>query len=109
MGRTLFQDLRFARRTLRKNLTFTATIVLTLALAIGASTVIFSVVNAVLLNPLSYKNPDRIYRIYTVNADESVTAVGRQLPAADLPPGPWSPLSDWLAAHPQPASRIRLR
>ena len=63
----LLQDFRFARRMLRKNWTFTATIVVTLALAIGASTVIFSVVDAVLLNPLDYNDPDRIYRIYTVN------------------------------------------
>jgi predicted permease len=67
MGRMLLRDLGFARRMLRKNLAFTATIVVTLALAIGASTVIFSVVDAVLLNPLDYRDPDRIYRIYTVN------------------------------------------
>ena len=63
----LLQDLGFARRMLRKNMAFTGTIVLTLALAIGASTVIFSVVDAVLLNPLDYNDPERIYRIYTVN------------------------------------------
>jgi putative ABC transport system permease protein len=63
----LLQDLHFARRMLRKNAAFTATIIITLALAIGASTVIFSVVDAVLLNPLDYNDPDRIYRIYTVN------------------------------------------
>jgi hypothetical protein len=67
MGRMLLQDLGFARRMLRKNFAFTATIIVTLSLAIGASTVIFSVVDAVLLNPLDYQDPDRIYRIYTVN------------------------------------------
>jgi putative ABC transport system permease protein len=67
MGRMLLQDLGFARRMLRKNVAFTATIVITLSLAIGASTVIFSVVDAVLLNPLDYRDPDRIYRIYTIN------------------------------------------
>ena len=67
MGRMLLQDLGFARRMLRKNFAFTATIIVTLSLAIGASTVIFSVVDAVLLNPLGYQDPDRIYRIYTVN------------------------------------------
>ena len=41
---------------------------------------------------------------YTVNADESVTIVGRQLPADDLPRGPWSALSAWLSPHPQPAA-----
>jgi predicted permease len=63
----LLQDLSFARRVLRRNFVFTTTIVVTLALAIGASTVIFSVVDAVLLNPLDFKDPNRIYRIYTVN------------------------------------------
>ena len=43
-------------------------------------------------------------RRYTVNADESVTPVGRALPVADLPGGPWSALSTWLAPHPQPAA-----
>ena len=43
-------------------------------------------------------------RRYTVNADESVTPVGRQLPTGDLPGGPWSALSAWLAPRPQPAA-----
>jgi hypothetical protein len=67
MGRVLLRDLRYARRLLRKNLTFTATTIVTLALGIGASTAIFSVVDAVLLNPLDYNDPDRIYRINTVD------------------------------------------
>jgi predicted permease len=50
---------------LRKNLTFSAATIVTLALGVGASTVIFSVVDAVLLNPLDYNAPDQIYRIYT--------------------------------------------
>src|ERR1700736_4035642 len=66
----LIQDLRFVLRVLRKNRGFALVAFFTLALGIGATTAIFSVVYEVLLRPLPYENPDQIIRLWEVNAQD---------------------------------------
>ena len=63
----LLQDIRYGIRTLTRQPGFAATAILTLALGIGATTAIFSVVNAVVLRPMPFDEPDRIMVVTNTN------------------------------------------
>lgn len=72
----LAQDITFAVRTLRKNAAFTIAALATLALGIGATTAVFTVVNGVLLRPLPYTDPSRLEMVWL----RSRTSLGSELP-----------------------------
>jgi len=77
---TFLQDFRFSLRQLRKKLGFTFTAVISLALGIGATTAVFSVVYAVLMNPYPYANPDRM--VHMRLSDKSQQGMGFGLTGA---------------------------
>src|SRR6185503_1321480 len=66
----LIQDLRYGIRTLLKKPGFTVVAIATLALGMGASTVIFTVVDAALLRGLPYKEPNRLYHLWENKAGQ---------------------------------------
>ncbi|MBV9675123.1 MAG: ABC transporter permease, partial [Acidobacteriaceae bacterium] len=77
---SLWQDLRFASRTLGKNPGFAIAAIFVLALGIGANTAIFSVMNAVLLNPAPFKtikDPERLVMIWERNPSMSLFIANR--------------------------------
>src|SRR5689334_4326457 len=68
----LLQDVRYSLRGLGKNRAFTAAVVVTLALGIGATTAVYSLIQTVLLRPLPYTAPDRLVRIWETNASLNI-------------------------------------
>lgn len=70
---TLFQDIRFGLRSMRKSPGFSLTCILSLALGIGANATIFTIVNAILLNPLPVANISRLVQLDTVDTKTMVT------------------------------------
>src|SRR5215208_2818022 len=79
----LTYDVRYALRTLRKTPGFVAVTLLTLALGIGANLAIFAVVNAVLLQPLPFREPQRLVRIYDDFRGAGARDVGMSIPELD--------------------------
>src|SRR5688500_13190822 len=68
----MLPSLRIALRSLRRTPGFTAVVVLTLAIGIGATTAIFSVIDAVLINPLPYPTADRLQMIWVTNPEQEI-------------------------------------
>ena len=94
---TLFDDIRLALRAFSKRPGFTATVVGTLALGIGATTTVFSVVHAVMLKPLPYANPERLVNVYRL----PITYLANNSAPAAVGAGYWIPpsvVSEWEAS-----------
>jgi len=113
MFEATFGDVRYAARGLTKSPGFNATVILTLALGIGATTAIFSVVYGVLLRPLPFPDPDRIVAIWEVNqrgtwsrlADPNFDDFRDQNHSFEAA----AKYSDWIASVAGPAAPTRSR
>src|SRR5213075_747824 len=80
---TLFQDMRYGLRLLRKSPCFTIVAVRSLALGVGANTAIFSIVNAVLLRSLPFSHPERLVKIVASNRGVGARDIGLSVPEFD--------------------------
>jgi len=100
--RGLAQNLSFGVRQLRRNPGFTATVIITLALAIGANTAIFSIVNALMLRSLPYSHPERIGTIFTQIRGATATDERHHISGEQ-----WELLRDNVAALMSAVSGIR--
>ncbi len=74
------QDLRLALRAFRKNPSFTAAVLLTITLGIGVGTAVFSIVNAVLIQPLPYEEPDRLVMLRNIDGTGRSSRTGMSAP-----------------------------
>src|SRR5262249_24593215 len=83
----LAQDTRYALRTFRRAPGFTAVVILTLALGIGATTAIASVVSSLILTPPPFRNPERLVTVFDTHPTKAP-------PDVDVPPSPGNFL-DW--------------
>ena len=88
----LRQDLVFGFRSFRKNPGFTATLLVTLALGVGVGTAIFSVINAVLLQPPPYENADRLVMVWDVNESRGIDVEFQRRTADSMGPAEFR---DW--------------
>src|SRR6202007_88315 len=80
---TIWQDLRYGARMLLKKPAFTLVAVITLALGIGANTAIFSVINALIINPPSFAEPDRVAALWWTPKEKRVEGYASYLDLQD--------------------------